>query len=98
MGKDMRLFRPRSHQRARRHLCGFDNGPCRHVHDQAGFDFCGRRGLGRRYRDFRAVDLRTLPTLRIPLSRNLQLKRWLPPVEAFAYGGLALVMIPLQQT
>jgi hypothetical protein len=45
-------------------LCGMDNALGRQALDQAGFDFVVEAGLGRGYRDFRALRLHTLPASR----------------------------------
>ena len=45
-------------------LCGLDNGIGRQALDQVGFDFIVEAGLGRGYRDFRAIRLHTLPASR----------------------------------
>lgn len=45
-------------------LCGLDNGLGRRALDQVGFDFVVEAGLGRGYRDFRAIRLHTLPASR----------------------------------
>lgn len=45
-------------------LCGLDNGAGRRALDQVGFDFVVEAGLGRGYRDFRAIRLHTLPASR----------------------------------
>lgn len=45
-------------------LCGVDNALGRQALDQAGFDFVVEAGLGRGYRDFRALRLHTLPASR----------------------------------
>lgn len=45
-------------------LCGLDNGAGRQALDQVGFDFVVEAGLGRGYRDFRAIRLHTLPASR----------------------------------
>lgn len=45
-------------------LCGLDNGVGRQALDRVGFDFIVEAGLGRGYRDFRALRLHTLPASR----------------------------------
>jgi hypothetical protein len=45
-------------------LCGVDNGAARQALDRVGFDFVVEAGLGRGYRDFRAIRLHTLPASR----------------------------------
>jgi hypothetical protein len=45
-------------------LCGLDNALGRQALDQVGFDFVVEAGLGRGYRDFRAIRLHTLPASR----------------------------------
>jgi hypothetical protein len=45
-------------------LCGLDNGVGRQALDRVGFDFVVEAGLGRGYRDFRALRLHTLPASR----------------------------------
>jgi hypothetical protein len=45
-------------------LCGLDNALGRQALDQVGFDFVVEAGLGRGYRDFRALRLHTLPARR----------------------------------
>ena len=42
-------------------LCGLDNAEGRRAMDQVGFDMVVEAGLGRGYRDFRAMRLHTLP-------------------------------------
>lgn len=45
-------------------LCGIDNALGRRALDEVGFDFVVEAGLGRGYRDFRAIRLHTLPASR----------------------------------